>query len=110
MSAEQRTALPQVPVVLEGGLTIYNAGLLKGQLLQALADAQGLDLDLSRVDELDSAGLQVLALIKREAQVAGKQLRILAHSQAVQEAMNLFGMAGWFGDPLLETARAERGG
>ena len=98
------------PVVLEGGLTIYNAGLLKAQLLQALADGQALSLDLSRVAELDSAGLQVLMLIKREAATAQKSLHILAHSPAVQEVFDLFGVAGWFGDPLLVGAARARGG
>lgn len=97
------------PVVLEGGLTIYNAGLLKAQLLQALAEVPVLSLDLSRVAELDSAGLQVLMLLKREAGAAQKSLHILAHSPAVQEVFDLFGLAGWFGDPLLVGAERPRG-
>ncbi len=65
----QEASLP--PLVLEGALTIYRAQELKTQLLAALREDPELRLDLSRVTELDSSGLQLLYLAKREA--AAKQ-------------------------------------
>lgn len=84
-----------------GGMTIYNAAEWKASLLQALEQGETLELDLSRVEELDSAGLQVLMLAKREAAQRGKQLTIVAHSAPVQEVFDLLDLAGWFGDPML---------
>ena len=41
-------------------LTIYHAMDQKQQLLDALANSQALELDLSQVAEIDTAGLQLL--------------------------------------------------
>lgn len=88
-------------ITLSGGLNIYSAAQIKAQLLQAVADAESVELDLLKVEELDTAGLQVLVLAKREATRCGHRLAIVAHSDEVQETLDLAGMVGWFGDPLL---------
>lgn len=88
-------------ICLTGGLNIYSAPEIKAQLLQAVAAAEKLELDLLKVEELDTAGLQVLVLAKREAIRCGHSLAIVAHSDEVQETLDLCGMVGWFGDPLL---------
>lgn len=88
-------------LALEANLTIYNAVDLKRQLLEALRASQGLDLDLSRVAEMDTAGFQLLVLAKRESQRLGRSLRIVGHSPAVQEVIEFFNMAAYFGDPLV---------
>lgn len=88
-------------ITLSGGLNIYSAAEVKAQLLQAVASAEKLELDLLKVEELDTAGLQVLVLAKREAIRCGHSLAIVAHSDEVQETLDLVGMVGWFGDPLL---------
>jgi anti-anti-sigma factor len=91
-------------ITLTGGLNIYNAPQVKTQLLQAVASAAHVELDLLKVEELDTAGLQVLVLAKREAIRHGHRLAIVAHSAEVQEALDLCGMVGWFGDPMLVAA------
>lgn len=91
-------------IALSGGLNIYSAPQIKLQLLQAVESAAQLELDLLKVEELDTAGLQVLVLAKREAIRLGHSLAIVAHSAEVQEALDLAGMVGWFGDPLLVAA------
>jgi len=85
---------------LEDDLTIYNALPLKDRLLAALADCQELELDLSQVSEIDTSGFQLLVLTKREAQRQSKTLRLVAHSAAVREVLDLYNMVGYFGDPL----------
>jgi len=87
---------------LSGELTIFRAAELKGELLQALTDAGGaLELDLSQVSELDTAGLQLLMLLKKTARQRGCELRLLAHSPAVLEVFELLNVAAYFGDPLV---------
>ena len=72
---------------LEGELTIHTAADRRGALL-AMVDAGGdLDLDLSAVTELDSAGLQLLLLARREAARGGARLTLAAMSQAVADVL-----------------------
>ena len=66
-------------------LTIYHALDLKQSLCNAIKEHGALELDLSQVGEIDTAGLQLLIFAKREAALAGKEIRITAHSRAVQE-------------------------
>ena len=92
---------PHKRLTLTDGLTIYHALEHKAMLLEALAEGDELDLDLSQVGDIDSAGLQLLILLKKEAQRAGKRLAIVAHSQPVRAAIEFCNLAADFGDPLL---------
>ncbi|MFA6444172.1 MAG: STAS domain-containing protein [Sterolibacterium sp.] len=82
-------------------LTIYQAGELKETLMSSVDSYTVLELDLSRVSEIDTAGIQLLMLAKRECQAHGKTLSIVAHSPAVHELMDFYNIAGFFGDPLV---------
>ncbi len=85
---------------LTGELTIYVAAERKPEILAVLADSEN-EINLSGVTEIDGAGLQLLILAKREAMTAGKVLRLTEHSSAVQEVLDLTGLASEFGDPVL---------
>lgn len=89
------------PLVIRDDLTIYHALEQKQILLDALASSGELELNLSQVTEIDTAGLQLLILIKKEAMRAGKCVRIVAHSQAVSSVIDFCNMAAEFGDPLI---------
>ena len=89
------------PLAITDDLTIYHALDQKQMLLDALATSNELELNLSQVSEMDTAGLQLLILLKKEAQRAGKQVRIVAHSQAVSSVIDFCNMAAEFGDPLV---------
>lgn len=83
-------------------LTIYHAAAQKQQFIDALASApERLDIDLSGVVEIDTAGFQLLMLVKREARRLGKEARIVAHGEAVRELIEFYNVAADFGDPLL---------
>lgn len=86
---------------IEEEMTIYQASAQKKQLLSALQNAERLELDLSAVSNIDSAGLQLLILLKREVQTHGKQLAIVAHSAVVQQVLDFCNLAGTFGDPVV---------
>lgn len=88
-------------------MTIYNVITQKLQLIEALANCSDLEIDLSQVGEIDTAGFQLLLLIKREAAQNGKAARIVAHSQPVREVLDFFNMAAYFGDPLVIPAREQ---
>ena len=86
-------------------LTIYNALEQKQKLLAALEGDGDLELNLSQVGEMDTAGLQLLILLKMEAQRAGKSVRIVSHSQAVRSTIEFCNLGARFGDPLVIPAR-----
>ena len=88
-------------------LTIYHAMDLKEQFIEALAEADALELDLSQVAEIDTAGLQLLRLAKREAGRQSKQLTIVAHSPAVRQTLDFCNLASFFGDPVIITAHEQ---
>ena len=83
-------------LTVEGAMTVYEAGADKTGLLEALADGKSLEIDLAQVDEIDTAGLQLLALARREGLKNGKPVRLLAPSVAVLEATDRYGLGSWF--------------
>lgn len=85
---------------LDENMTIYNAQSIKDRLLAALAECNELELDLSRVGEVDTTGAQLLIMAKREANRQDKSLRLVAHSEAVREVLEFYNIAAFFGDPL----------
>ena len=88
-------------LTLTEDLTIYHALEQKSALLNALADTDDLELDLMHVGEIDTAGLQLLILLKKEAQRAGKTISIVAHSQSVRAVIDFCKLAAELGDPLV---------
>ena len=92
------------------GMTIYNAAAQKQLLLEALANCDELDLDLSQVNQMDTAGFQILMLAKREANKTKKIVRLTAHSKAVTELLDLYNMASYFGDPMVIPSKEHAAG
>ncbi len=84
-----------------GDLTIYQAAEIKHQLIEGVRADAVVELDLSHVGEIDTAGFQLLALAKRESLELDHVLRIIGHSPAVREVIEFFNMAAFFGDPLV---------
>ena len=89
------------PLSLTEDLTIYHALEQKHRLLDALSSADELELDLMQVGEIDTAVLQLLILLKKEAQRTGKHLSIVAHSQSVRAVIDFCNLAAELGDPLV---------
>ena len=105
----ESSAAPAVAhLALADDLTIYNAVDIKQRLLEAVRQPSALDLDLSQVGEMDTAGFQILILAKRESQRLGHDLHIVAHSPAVREVLEFYNMLAYFGDPLVIPAEEGR--
>ncbi|HET7765439.1 MAG TPA: STAS domain-containing protein [Burkholderiales bacterium] len=93
--------------LVRGNMTIYEAAADKRALLDALAKADDVEIDLSAVSEMDTAGLQLLILAERESLKAGKRLSIVGHSESSLDVLDRYNLASYFGDPLVIT-RPER--
>ena len=77
---------------IHGELSIYRAADLKAPLLAALEAEGELELDLSGVTEMDTAGLQLVLLARREAGACGKRMTLAACSEAVRDVLALCGI------------------
>ncbi len=109
MTAGIRPASDLARLTPSGDLGIYQVRALKDSLMETLAGHAGVEIDLSDVDSVDAASLQVLALIHREAARAGKRLRIVGGNAAWVRLVTMLGMQTYFGDSLELTPRFEAG-
>ena len=91
-------------VHLDGELTVYTCSALKLQLLEELSThPEVTELDLSRVLEIDTAGVQLLLSARRYLGDRGQELRVRDPSRAVGEVLELCRLGG-----LVAPAGAEK--
>ena len=78
---------------LGGDITIFRATELKDDLMQALTVAdQHLDLDLSDVQEIDTAGVQLLLSTQLEATAQNKPMRCHNPSPQLSAVLGLLNL------------------
>ncbi len=94
-------------LAIEGEMTIYTAADQKTALLDFLNTDDVLEINLASVNEMDTAGLQLLILIKREAAKLGKTLRFVMHSKVVLEILELSRLTNTFGDQVVLSPNEE---
>lgn len=85
-------------VVLDGEVTIYTVGEIKACLALAILEHDETEIDLGAVDEMDTAGLQLMLMAKR---CEGKKVRFVNHSASVLRLLDLANLGSQMGDPLL---------
>ena len=107
MAITLKTSGGRCKAVVSGNMTIYEAAADKPVLLEALDHANEVEIDLSAVAEMDTAGLQLLILAERESLKAGKRLSIVGHSESSLDVLDRYNLASYFGDPVVIT-RPER--
>ena len=88
---------------IEGEMTVATAAALRDEILAALAPQPSgeIEIDLSGVSAMETAGLQLMLQIKRKC---GAHLRLVNHSPAVLQVLDLSRTGAAFGDPLVLTA------
>lgn len=83
-------------VRVDGEMTVYTCGMLKSPLLEHLtAHPDTTGIDLSRVVEFDTAGLQLLLTARRHASAGGRELRVVDPSPVVSEVLELCRLGAW---------------
>lgn len=100
----QKKAVSRMDIL--GDLNIFNAAEQRQRLLDALEADDEVEVDLSGVSEIDSAGIQLMVAAKREAANRNKSLRFTGHSPAVFDILELCDLASHLGDPVLIHSRS----
>lgn len=99
------------PVQPAEPFTIFNAVGLKAELLTQLdARVHGMVLDMSAVEEIDTAGVQLLLMLKREAAARGCPLSFRAFRPAVHEILDLLGLTAGFSSSSMADEAGEPDG
>jgi anti-sigma B factor antagonist len=93
----KESAAQQWFLSLSGPLTIYEVAEVQA-LLKPLITPESLTIDLQDVNEIDTAGLQLLLALHKWL---GEHLHLIRHSQAVIELIDLFQLAAFFGDDIV---------
>jgi anti-sigma B factor antagonist len=105
MTIKVRRRKETCKITIEGDLTIYEANEAYEKFRKQLAVCKNIDIDLQSVTEIDTAGVQLLLGVKREAQAAGSIVSLSMHSDAVVEVFELLNIAHEFGDPIVISNR-----
>jgi len=86
---------------IDGEFTIYRAAELAAAMKAVLAEVPAggvVEIDLSAVTEMDSAGAQLLIAAGRSSRESGRALRIGALSPAAAEVFDTLRIASHFAD------------
>lgn len=83
-------------VAIDGEMTIYNAAALKQKLDAVLDDERVLEINLSRVSEIDSAGIQLLLLARKERAARQQTMSLVEHSEAVLDTFDTLALSAYF--------------
>lgn len=95
------------PVVIEGEFTIFTAAEIRARLLDAMNESDQIEVDLSGVSEMDTAGLQIILAARMDAANRHKQLSFIGSSRAVGDVMAIYGLAECFATQALPHAVPE---
>ena len=71
---------------------VHAAELRQSWLAQTSATTDGVELDLSGVQEMDSAGVQLLIALHKELTQRGQALSLTQPSRVVREVLDTFGL------------------
>ncbi len=80
---------------LEGDMTIYNATEFGENLLEYVEDFKEFKLDMSGVNEIDTAGIQLLLQLKNKAQEEERTIQLDACNETLCDLFELYQLTDW---------------
>lgn len=81
---------------IEDELSIYTASAVTATLCEAIAAHDRIAIDLSGVTEIDTAGLQILLVARKEALLRHRELSFVGQSRVVLEGLHLMNLINFF--------------
>ena len=82
------------PMIVPEELTVHHVRALAPRLIEAARSGEALNLDLSAVSHIDTAGIQLLLTVRREANRALTRLEFANPSAAVSEMVSFYRLDG----------------
>ncbi|GIJ59225.1 STAS domain-containing protein [Virgisporangium aurantiacum] len=99
LTLSSHRVLETVTTAVSGDIDLSNADELERHLAEQLAgDAGTVDLDLTDVLFIDSAGINILVTARRRADEMGKTLRVTGASGLVRELLEMTGVWQYLSD------------
>lgn len=74
-------------------ITIYEVANLEARFAEVIAHSQSLDLNLSELDEVDSAGIQWLLSLKQRQEQQGGTLKLSQVPDSISDVFELLGVS-----------------
>ncbi|MET1281613.1 STAS domain-containing protein [Vibrio navarrensis] len=88
-------------VSIQDELTIYSAAEMKQALFEALCQFDSLEVDLEAINEIDTAGVQLLLMLRNESRRLEKKVHLAKHSPTVIDVLETLNLVATLGDPIL---------
>lgn len=84
-----------------GRLTIYTVAGVREAFNSIVGEGKPTTLNMEELVDIDTAGIQLLMALKRQCGVQGIELNIRNHSPILISILDLYGLAGYFGDRIV---------
>lgn len=81
---------------IEDELTIYTAGIANTTIRDALITHERVTIDVSGVTEIDTAGLQILLVARKEALLRNRAVSFIGQNRMVLECLRLMNLSNFF--------------
>ena len=78
-------------MLLDGDLTIYTVNEIKNDLAATMESSSKIDIDLSGISHIDTAGFQLLIAAKKTAEKKQLPVEIIKYSTEARNIFNLYG-------------------
>ncbi len=88
--------------------TIADASALKGHLAKLLDESGIVTIDVSAVQRIDTAGLQIIIAFVRERESQGRQVQWRGHAPALANAAGLLGLSALLRLPAAQAVETEQ--
>lgn len=80
---------------IDGDLTIYNAAEFKENMLEFVENFKEFEVDMSAVNEIDSAGIQLLLQFNRKAMQEERHMQLSGCNEEICDLLALYQLQDW---------------
>ncbi len=88
---QKKKTKEKITLGIEGELTIYSVKDLNNALSDYFGSEKNLEFDMSKISKIDTAGFQLIEMIRREIKNSGRNVLFFNPSAEVAGIYNLFG-------------------
>ena len=89
--SENKKTKDKNSITIEGDFNIYTVEEIKKNTSKYLDDSSNLEMNLSSIKKIDTAGFQLIIFIKNEIGKKNKKLKITKPSKEVKAIFNTYG-------------------